>query len=195
VQGFSDTINMESLPVVTVVTAVDIDSTTYLVVVNEGIYVRGNKTSLLSTFQARSHDITKIHGGKQCLVVDEMQVPLEVKNGLLVCGCRGPTDTEMKQCIRLVLTSDMQWDVTDETKSKYDDKENLFAHGDFEGTYTVSVNPSKSVPEIQDPQEFQAKLAWMPLPIIERTLKCTTQLAKNHLRLPLRQHNNHDSIN
>jgi len=97
VQGFSDTIKMNSLPVVTAVTAVGIDSTTYLVVVNEAIYVRGNETSLLSTFQARSHgvevhDIAKIHGGKQCIVVDEIEVPLDVKNGLLVCGCREPTD-------------------------------------------------------------------------------------------------------
>ena len=103
-------------------------------------------------------------------------------------SCREPTDDEMENCTRLVLTSDATWDVTDNATPKCDLQHDLFEDDNFRGTYNVSLNPSKSVTDDADPQKYQAKLAWMPIPIVKKALKCTTQLAKIHLRLPMRHH-------
>ena len=55
-------------------------------------------------------------------------------------------------------------------------------------TRTAYVNPSRSDVIPRDPAQVQAKLGWMPMPVVEQTLRHTTQLAKNHIRLPLRRH-------
>ena len=39
-----------------------------------------------------------------------------------------------------------------------------------------------------NPKEIQACLAYLPIETVEQTLKCTTQLAKWHVKLPLQKH-------
>jgi len=100
----------------TPLTTVVIDGITYLLVIHECSHVEGNDTSLLSTFQAREYgvfveDIAKRHGGKQQMIIDDVAIPMSLKNGLFTIPCREPTGTELKTCTRLVLTSDEMWEV------------------------------------------------------------------------------------
>jgi len=49
---------IDKLPVVTAITTVVIQGVPYILVINECIYVEGNATSLLSTYQAREFGVT-----------------------------------------------------------------------------------------------------------------------------------------
>ena len=198
VQGFNDSMKFDKLPIVTALTAVVIDGITYLLVINECIHVDGNDTSLLSTFQAREHgvfidDVAKRHAGKQQMIIDDVEIPMSLKNGLFTIACREPTGIELKTCTRLVLTSDEVWEV-----QKFGDDcddvivpQALYEDDAFVGTYvsrTAIADPSISVEDQANFLEIQAKLGWMPIEVVEKTVQCTTQLAKNYFRLPLRQH-------
>lgn len=198
VQGFNDSMKLDKLPIVTAVTAVVLDGVTYLLVINECIHVEGNDTSLLSTFQAREHgvfveDVAKRHGGKQQMIIDDVEIPMSLKNGLFTIACREPTRIELKTCTRLVLTADEVWEVQQFGDSSNDVivPQALYEDDEFIGSYasrTVMANPSISMEDQANFLEMQAKLGWMPLDVVEKTLQCTTQLAKNYFRLPLRQH-------
>ena len=116
VQGFNSDMKITHLPVVTAIAAVTLMDETIIIEVNEAIYVKGNRTSLLSTFQAREfgvqvHDTARRHGGRQSVVADGYEIPLLVKNGLMVLPVREPTSEEASKCTRVVLTSDQPWDV------------------------------------------------------------------------------------
>ena len=55
-------------------------------------------------------------------------------------------------------------------------------------TNVASVNNNVYVPVEVDHKQYQAKLGWMPLNVIKKTLEHTTQLAKNYINLPLKRH-------
>jgi len=57
VQGFNEKIKIDKLPVVTALTIVVIQDIACILVINECIYVKGNTTSLLSTYQAREYGV------------------------------------------------------------------------------------------------------------------------------------------
>ena len=70
VQGLNNDMQLEELPIATAITAVDLPSGTIIIdLSNEAIYVQGNTTSLLSTYQAQSfgfdvNDTARVHAGE-----------------------------------------------------------------------------------------------------------------------------------
>ena len=204
VQGFADDIKVESLPIVLAVTAVDMGKEVVLLELHECIAVAGNQVSLLSTFQAREagvivNDITKQHNGKQNIECDDLRIPLVIEDGLMVIKIREPTEHERMTCERLTLTDNKPWIVGNNDddnfammmKESRDHSQAPLVNVILENVPQRNqsyLHPSRSDSAIQNPSHYQAKLGWMPINVIEKTLKNTTQLAKNHIRLPLRRH-------
>jgi len=199
VQGFQDQMKIEELPIVTAITAIDLDEETYILEVNETIYVKYNGTSLLSTYQARDHgvvvnDISLKHGEKQNIIIDDVSIGLAVKGGLLSFPIREPTKDEITGCTRLVMTSDYQWNAPEinasmpSSNNMHITETFIFDPKDLQGSFKVHAYMARSTITEDDLLSLQAKMAWMPIPVLERTLQVTTRLAKNYFRLPLRSH-------
>ena len=194
VQGFDASMTMEELPVVSAVTAVDLEEGTFILEVNEAIHVPNNPTSLLSTFQVRENggivdDVSARHGGKQRIMKDGIDLPLDLQDGLLFLNTRLPTENERQNCTRIILTSDAVWNVSEFRSSACNStllrtEESLFAYVDLPRV----LAPSKTTVEKDDLLELQSKMGWIPLKVLEKTLTCTTRLAKNSLNLPMKQH-------
>jgi len=91
-----------------------------------------------------------------------------------------------------VLTSDQEWDVTAVSNETNIIVPTLLDEPDtFNGTFnTTCIQAHVSISNVEqaDLLTLQARMAWMPMEVLERTLKCTTRLAKNYFRLLLRQH-------
>ena len=51
----------------------------------------------------------------------------------------------------------------------------------------VRVNPSRSELTNQDGEQLQTKLGWIPMDIMEATIK-KNSTCRDHIRLPLRRH-------
>ena len=194
VQGFDASMTLEQLPVVSAVTAIDLEEGTFILEVNEAIHVPENPTSLLSTFQVREYggvvdDVSTRHGGKQRIHKDGTDLPLRLNDGLLFLDTRIPTENERQNCTRITLTSDEVWNVSEFESVSYNStlqhtEESLFT---YVGQPRIMA-PSKSKVDKADLLELQSKMGWMPLKVVGKTLECTTMLAKNHLTLPIKQH-------
>jgi hypothetical protein len=76
----------------------------------------GKGKSILSCLQMEAHgadinDRSKlIPGGKQRILIDGDQLPLDFKNGLPYLWCRNPTNGELESLPHIIMTSDMEWD-------------------------------------------------------------------------------------
>ena len=195
VQGFDASMKLDQLPVVTAVTAVDLEEGTFILEINEAIHVPSNPTSLLSTFQVRENggtvdDVSTRHGGTQKITKDGVDLPLALRDGLLFLDTRLPTENERRNCIRITLTSDAVWDVgafesVARSSTLLGMEESLFTYIDT-GVKLAAV--AKSTVEEADLLDIQAKMGWIPLKVVQKTLDCTTRLAKNQLQLPMKQH-------
>ena len=178
VQGFADDIKVESLPIVSAVTAVDVDGEVILLEIHECIAVENNQTSLLSTFQARDHgvvvnDIADRHGGKQNIEYDDDIIPLILEDGLFIVDIREPTVAERFDCRRLTLTSDRPWTVGEcdnsshlmTTESDFISIENALNTliRSVHTATTSSAYPVTADVNSIEPAKFQAKLGWMPM--------------------------------
>jgi hypothetical protein len=49
-------------------------------------------------------------GGKQCIVIDGYQIPLDINGGLPYLRCRKPTPDEVANLPHLIMTADVDWD-------------------------------------------------------------------------------------
>ena len=209
VTGFSDKMKVTHLPVVSAVTAFDLNGETLIFEVNESIYVEDNETSLLSTFQAREYgivinDTAHRHGGTQNILADGYDLPLNLLRGLFTMNIREPTEYERINCTRIILTGDQPWDVGD-----YDTPNPSTAYTstslipsippiqkllsipfiqEDDMCQVVRANPSNTTVRDVDMLTYQARMGWMPMEVLTHTLSNTTQLAKNYFRLPLRRH-------
>ena len=166
VQGFNNKMKIGHLPVVTAITAIDLVEETIILEINEAIYVKDNNTSLLSTFQAREYgviinDIAKRHGGAQNIIADGVELPLELKNGLMMTSVRTPTDDEIRNCTRVVLTCDQPWEV--QAYNKPVGATNLVRNNSIENiavnqaTRMASTHPLHTSEEETNLAELQAK--------------------------------------
>jgi hypothetical protein len=76
-------------------------------------------------------------GGKQCILVDGHQLPLDFKNGLPYLRCRKPTEAELGLLPHNIMTSDIEWDpslydnIIEDIKKFHDTKEDEYEHEDF----------------------------------------------------------------
>jgi len=196
VQGFQEKMQMDALPIVTAVTAVDLEKETIIMEFNEAIYVENNVTSLLSTYQTRENgvivnDVARRHGGFQNLLLNDLEVPLSVMNGLLLFDVRKPTEYERLNCTRVVMTGDALWNIEDFVDDKCQYTNSMTTCDVFGNVFADSNNHllnmqskmhlSKSHVNPTDIKMIQSKLGWIPYKIAEKTLAVTTQLAKNHL--------------
>ena len=205
VQGFNENMKINKLPIVTAVTAIDLPEETLILEFNECIHVENNTVSLLSTFQTREngvqvYDTARRHGGKQSIMVDDYEIPLSVNNGLLLLNIREPTVSEQEKCVRIIMTADSIWDVGiyDEDAGKVIANTNTTTSADIfkncahlTGAHLFTMqrkfHPVKTEVVPTSLRELQAKLGWIPLNVVKKTVEATTQLAKN-MRLPLRNH-------
>jgi hypothetical protein len=52
----------------------------------------------------------RLPGGKQCILVNGYQIPLDFKNGIPYLQCRKPTEAELGLLPHIIMTSDVEWD-------------------------------------------------------------------------------------
>ncbi|MGH3053454.1 MAG: hypothetical protein ACRDL7_00575, partial [Gaiellaceae bacterium] len=194
------------------ITAVTIDGTTYLLLINEGVILDGNDNTLISPTQIQENGIfvdqkARRYGGTSCIIADEVEIPFVLRKALLTYNIREPTDDELEHCIRIELTSDQPWnpnDIDDDNKMNsvndlkldFDDLgedfsdlgENVNKTLSWIEQLNVNVNYRQTTQTIPDYDVYREYLGWKSSDIIERTFQATTQLAKNYLRLPMRRH-------
>jgi hypothetical protein len=76
----------------------------------------GKGKSILSCLQMEAYgaDINDrsrlLPGGKQCILIDGYQIPLDFKNGLPYLRCRKPTEEDLGLLPHIIMTSDKDWD-------------------------------------------------------------------------------------
>jgi len=110
----------------------------------------GKGKSILSCLQMEAYgaDIndrpTTISGGKQRILIEDYQIPLDFKNGLAYLRCRIPNKEELQSLPHVIMTANVDWDPSqydhtiDKIEEWYDpalediDHENPFdAYGDY----------------------------------------------------------------
>lgn len=202
VQGFTNVVTLQELPIVTAVGKIIVDGEPIIIQINEAVYVEGNPTSLLSTFQAREHgvmvnDVAKRHGGTQNIMADGVNIPMLIKNGLLTIPVQAPSIRERDELPRIILTSDQEW-----TTNSFDESNNipasircnnisidsLFSTYKTDESSKVFLHPFRSKEKAKRIEYLTRKMAWIPEHVMKKTLDATTMLAKNYLNLPLRRH-------
>jgi hypothetical protein len=86
----------------------------------------GKGKSILSCLHMEAHgadinDRSKlVPGGKQRILIDRYQMPLDFKNGLPYLWCRKPTPGELESLPHIIMTSDVEWHPSQYDKD-YDD--------------------------------------------------------------------------
>jgi hypothetical protein len=98
----------------------------------------------MEAFGADINDRSRLlPGGKQRIVIDGYQLPLDFKNGLPYLSCRKPTDDEISSLPHIIMTSDIDWDpsmydnVIDDIEDFHDttvyenDDENFDHYGEY----------------------------------------------------------------
>jgi hypothetical protein len=79
------------------------------------IALLGKGKSILSCIQMESHgaDINEktrlLPGGKQRIIMDDYQIPLDINNGLAYLRCRPPTTHELETLPHIIMTADVNW--------------------------------------------------------------------------------------
>jgi hypothetical protein len=120
----------------------------------------GKGTSILSCIQMESHgaDINekprRIPGGKQRILMDDFQIPLDINSGLAYLRCCPPSTHELETLPHIIMTADVDWNPTifdndiDDVETFFDTKDDIISHGPFDqyGEYryrTVSIHNTK----------------------------------------------------
>jgi hypothetical protein len=92
----------------------------------------------MEAFGADINDRSRmLPGGKQRILVDGYQLPLDFKNGLPYIRCRKPTTAELDLLPHIIMTSDVEWDpslydiIIKDIERFHDTKEDEYEHEDF----------------------------------------------------------------
>ena len=119
-RGYSDTGAEESVPIVTGATAVDVKGITYILIINEALYLGSQQhTSLLDLNQVRNaghqaDDIPHFLARRPSIfgidTVDGIHIPFQLKGKSALLYVRTPTTSEMENCRHIELTSSTPWD-------------------------------------------------------------------------------------
>ena len=150
--------------------------------INEAVYVEGNPTSLLSTFQAREHgvvinDVAKRHGGTQNMIVDGFNIPMLIRNGLLTISVQAPSIQERDELPRVVLTSDQEWITSDfdestnilpTAKSNNISIDSIFSTYKTETLTKVFLHPFRSKENAKRIEYLTRKMAWIPEKVMRK---------------------------
>jgi hypothetical protein len=90
-------------------------------------------------------------GGKQRILTDDYQIPLDINNGLAYLRCRPPTAHELETLPHIIMTADVDWNPSifdndiDDVELFHDIEDDIIHHGPFDqyGEYryrTVSIH-------------------------------------------------------
>ncbi len=138
------------------------------------------------------HDVPRKYKGKQCITTfDGTDIPLLYQSALFVLPARLPTQYELDTLTPIELTSPTPWqphmtEVDDDEEHDLTNMTNLVTFPVVDGGPALLNATTKD--NNPDWDHLQKCLGFKPMEICEKTMKATTQLAKNHLRLPLREH-------
>jgi len=103
------------LPIVSAITAVDLEDQTILIRIHEAVMNDASHHSLLSEFQVREcvynlDSVWKKHGGSQTLSIKEdVIIPLQLKNCMMIFNHRNPSEEEIKTLTIHDITKDEVW--------------------------------------------------------------------------------------
>ena len=106
----------QDLPIVSAITAVDLESTTILLRIHEAVFNSSAQHTLLSEFQLseQCHSVqakARRHKGEQTLWLTEtLQIPLRLKGCMMLFRNRKPTDNELNSLSPIDITPDSPWD-------------------------------------------------------------------------------------
>jgi hypothetical protein len=117
----------------------------------------GKGPSILSCIQMEHHGAeindrsTLLSGGKQRIIMDNYQIPLDIIGGIPYLRCRIPTDEEVATLPNIIMTSDVEWDPSvddhhiDYMNKFYDETKDVVEYDNFDpyGEYrhrTVAVH-------------------------------------------------------
>ena len=106
-----------NVPIGTCIVTVGIEDKPVLLVFNESLIGKEGDTNIISANQVRRYghcvdDLARAFGGGQCirLASSQAEIPLELKRALIYLPFKKPTEEQIRDCERIYLTSDGQWD-------------------------------------------------------------------------------------
>ena len=108
----------------------------------------------------------RLPNGKQRILMDGYQIPLDFHNGLPYLQCRSPTQSDLDTLPYVIMTSDLDWDpssydnVIDDLHPFYDAKVDAISDSNFDarGNYrhrTIATHTLHGESEFFDPYEYQ----------------------------------------
>jgi hypothetical protein len=104
----------------------------------------GKGKSILSCIQMESHgaDINEkprlLPGGRQRILMDDYQIPLDINNGLAYLRCRPPNTHELETLPHIIMTADVDWNPSifdsdiDDVETFFDTNDDIISHGPFD---------------------------------------------------------------
>ena len=169
-------------------------------------YGRGNSIHSALQLEDFGHKVidgeatTKPHGQK-IITTDGLVIPLVIRGGLVHMPMRAPTHEEIEQLPHVIMTADVEWDLTKYDSGKYpksdlpeevpeiqdeetDLEENVLACLESITLY----KPKSRLPSNPDFDKLRPLFGWVPVPRIKDTIKNTTQWYQAEGRLPMRRH-------
>jgi hypothetical protein len=151
-------------------------------------------------------------GGKQRIVMDGYQIPLDIVNGLPYLRCRKPTDDELAMLPHIIMTADVEWNPNiydhtidnmetfyDETLDVVDYDHNFNPNGEYKhrtigfheldgdmvAQHCFAISPNNTKPDFQ---LLRPLFGWFPTDTIRRTFDVTTKFARGRVSDTLKQH-------
>ena len=171
------------LPIVTAATCVvQNDGNNFILIMNQACYYSDEeqKESLCLPYQAEQHgvkfDLTPRHrlnanneNGKQKMIIEDKEIPLEFDGLKMFLRIRAPTSDEMGRLPTYELTSPSTF-----IPDTGDDHENILTQR------RKNIKKKKhDLPGNLTMEEWQKRLAYAPEDVIRKTFMATTQLAMN----------------
>ena len=176
----------------------------------------GKGHSILSCIQMEDYGAeindrsSLLPGGKQRILMDGYQIPLDIISGLPYLRCRKPTEDELATLPHIIMTSDVPWDPSvhdhkfDDMEKFYDPSEEVVDDSPFDqyGEYRFRTVANHDIGKISnrdcfaidqspvkpDFQSLRPMFGWFPAETIKRTFAATTQFARGRVSDTLKQH-------
>jgi Reverse transcriptase (RNA-dependent DNA polymerase) len=176
----------------------------------------GKGHSILSCIQMEDYGAeindrsSLLPGGKQRILMDGYQIPLDIVSGLPYLRCRKPTDDELATLPHIIMTSDVPWDPSvhdhqfDGMEQFYDPSEDIIDNSPFDqyGEYRFRTVANHDIGQTHDHacfaidqspvkpdfQSLRPLFGWFPSETIKRTFAATTQFARGRVSDTLKQH-------
>ena len=148
-------------------------------------------------------------GGRQSLwLPDDTFLPLLYKHALCFLPIRKPTQEELDTLEVMDITpdddswkpsdqNDPMWTFLEDEEHENPNHPNSFRDNIRErreesksggGENLRNTSMAETVDKPLDMEHLRRCLGWKPVDVIENTIKATTQMAENHVRLPMRMH-------